>query len=450
MLSKSYNIGIVGQNYLSIIQGIIALKTGSSAVIVDDINLSFANKWYLNVGLIEKEILKKIGQKYEIPALIEISKYLRSKPTILYLNEKVIELGDSPFYNIKEIARKLPDCFGNVFTDSIENISAEVFDNDFKIYINSIVNRSAEIDLNPKTIAELFDQHKNLELTKVLEQFLAYLEKDTLNNKQLHYILQVMFQAVVSPKTETLESKYLLTSLISERFEVKFRELNLELVDQFKKLGGDIKKSSVKDWGIGINSLEYLLLESIDGIIKVNNTKFYGQVRDSLPFYNISRGTRFLSINLISQIDHELVPFFKNKRIVFSQDKRMGSDFPYWEVSIDSLGVLNAIYAFADYQGSKPNFYYHQALEDIFHSLEQMLPGLDKADWLASTKLSQGSDIWFEVSSERKSEIYPFKPDEQSNFYTPKGHRPLEGIELCGPNCTKSLGLSSYLLENFY
>ena len=450
MLNKSYNIGIVGQNYLSIIQGIIALKTGSSAVIIDDLNLSFANKWYLNIGLIEREILEKIGQKYEIPALIDISRFLRSKPTILYLNEKVIELGDSPFYNIKEIARKLPDCFGKVFTEAIEDISAEVFDNDFKIYINSIVKKSAEIDLNPRTIAELFDQHKNLELTKVLEQFLAYLEKDTLSNKQLHYILQVMFQAVVSPKTEILESKYLLTSLISERFEVKFRELNLELVEQFKRLGGDIKRSSVKDWGIGVNSLEYLLLESIDGIIKVNNTKFYGQVRDSLPFYNISRGTRFLSINLLSQIDHDLVPFFKNKRIVFSQDKRMGSDFPYWEVSIDSLGVLSGIYAFADYQGSKASFYYHQALEDIFHSLEQMLPGLEKADWLASTKLSQGSDIWFEVPSERKSEIYPFKPDEQSNFYIPKGRSPLQGIELCGPNCTKSLGLSSYLLENFY
>ena len=85
MLNKSYNIGIVGQNYLSIIQGIIALKTGNSAVIIDDSNLSFANKRYLNIGLIERDILEKIGQKYEIPALIEISKFLRSKPTILYL-----------------------------------------------------------------------------------------------------------------------------------------------------------------------------------------------------------------------------------------------------------------------------------------------------------------------------------------------------------------------------
>lgn len=450
MLNKSYSLGIVGQNYLSLIQGIIALKSGKSAVIIDDSNLSFANKWYLNIGLVEKEILGRIGHKYNIPALKEIESFLRSKPTILYLNEKVIELGNSPYYNIKEIARKLPDCLGSLFTESIENLSAEEFDESFKAFINTMVNKSTNIDLNTKTIYEIFDQNENLELTEVIKQFLSYLEKDTLGNKQLHYILQVMFQAVVSPKTEILESKYLLTSLISERFEVKFRELNIELMEQFKELGGDIKKSAVKDWGIGINSLDYLLLESIDGIVKVNETKFYGQVRDSLPFHNKPRGTRFLSINLISQIDHKLVPFFENKRIVFSQDKRMGSDFPYWEVSIDSLGVLSGIYAFADYQGSKASFYFHQALEDMFQTLEQMLPGLDKADWLASTKLSQGSDVWFEVPSERKEEIFPFYPDQQANFYVPRSLKPLKGIELCGPNCTKSLGLSSYLLENFY
>jgi len=258
-----------------------------------------------------------------------------------------------------------------------------------------------------------------------------------------------MFQTVFSSGKDLLETKYLLISLISPRYEVDFHTLQEELVYQYRKVGGDMRGTHIKDWGVRDNNLNYILLDAIDGLIGVDQTYYFGQSSDGIPFESNNSGTRFLSISLKCLIDHDFLELFKHKRIIFSQNKRMGSDFPYWEVKINDEGLLEGVYSFADYQGTKPNFYYHHALEDIFQSLEMMLPGLEKADWISRAKLTKGSDIWFEYKPQEKKILHPHDKYSLATVFDKKSKQQLGKIQHCGPNRSKSLGLFSYLLEIF-
>lgn len=448
MLRKSYNHGIIGLNYISLVYGIISLKGGDSSVLIDDNELAFANKWYLNIGHTERAVLLKLGKQYDISCLKNFDNYLSEKNTVLYLNEKMIELSNSPYANIKEIARKFPECFSEVYQKRLIDVNHEVFDNDFFEFLDSNAGKSFEL-FDQKNLDESFDHSKHLELSEVFESFLNFLEEDKLVTKQLHYVLQVMFQTVFSAGKNELETKYLLTSLISPRYEIDYKALQEDLIFEYRKHGGDMRNTSIRDWGISDNKLNYILLDAIDGIVKVENTFYFGQAKESLPFKSHEMGTQFLSISLKGFVDHEFVTLFRNKRIVFSQEKRMGSDFPYWEVSINDDGLLEGVYSFADYQGTKPSFYYHHALEDLFQSLEMMLPGFVKADWISRAKLIKGNDIWFEFRPSEKADLHPHSKKDFAHFYNNETKHKLAGIEHCGPNRAKSLGLYSYLLDIF-
>ena len=139
----------------------------------------------------------------------------------------------------------------------------------------------------------------------------------------------------------------------------------------------------------------------------------------------------------------------KNKRIVFSREDRMGSDFPYWEVQVDNNGLLTAVYSFADSLGTKASFYYHHAIEDLYNSLETMLPGLSRADWVARAKLEQGSDQWYEYKPKLKPKLHPSTGENLSVLFDSSSNKKLENMYQYVSNYSKSLVLFSYLLDVF-
>ncbi len=446
MLRESYHCGIVGLNYISLLYALITLKSDKTTLIVNDPELFLANKWLLNIGYVERSTLIQIGQKYDIDCLVNIDNYLIEENTILYMNEKLVELSNSPFINIKEMARKFPDSFSHVYIEKLESCDPEEFDERFFELLEKISENAMEDYLNGE-LDQIFKDCQDFELNDVLESFLNFLDEDKLVTKQLHYVLQVMFQTVFSSAKGNLESKFLLTSLISPRFRIDYETLQEELMLEFRKLGGDLIQTNIKDWGITDHRLKYWLLNTVDGVIQVDESFYFGKISELQPFESEDLGTEFLSISLECYIDHDFIEIFRNKRICFSGEKRMGSDFPYWEVYINEDGMLNAVYTFANYLGTKASFYYHHAIEDVFQSLQIMLPGIDKADFIARSKLSRGSDIWFEYSPEQKALLHPHHKHDFSQFYHKVDTQVLKGIKLCGPKRSRSLGLFSYLLD---
>ena len=450
MLNKSYSSCIVGKNFLSLIHGIKELKGQKTCCLLDDESLFYADQWIHNLGRLEVLALKTIGDKYQIKQLTHIEDYLSPKSTILHLNHKVIEFGPSPYFNIKELGRKLPDALGAFFRDELKNINPEEFD---LVFLNMLetYNQNLWEKKNYKNAASYLSSLKENETKNVYLEFINFIRSSTHVSKQLHYVLQMMFQIVFSAGQNSLETQYLLSSVLAPRYELKYKKLEQDLSDEFIKLNGAIRKTSIKDFGVTEDGLQFLLLSSIDGVVKVNKTFFYGQMNEtSYPFSSHKHGTRFLSIKLESSIEHELVHHFVGKRIVFSHEKRMGSDFPFWEIDLTREGKMTGVFAYADYQGTKASFYYHHALEDLYESLDVIFPGIDRSDWFATTKLSVSSDIWLEVDQFFKKQYHPDSNHDLDKFYGQLDGKKILQFANCGPERSKSLGLYGQLVDIFH
>jgi hypothetical protein len=448
VLQKSYNKAIIGFNYLSLAFSIISLKRDESVLLIDEPDIVFANKWFLNLGLLEVNLIKSIGETYEIAPLSNLDKYLTTKNTIINFDDTMIELSDSPYANVREFARKLPMTFNDVYQDFLLNIDPESFDKDLFLYLEKIVKGCLENFKNEK-LSEAFNVFSGHELEQLVKKFTEYLASDELENKQVHFILQVLNQSIFSSSKSDFESQFLLLSSLSPRYEVNESALMNDLIFEFRKMGGDLKKCQIKDWGIAKNELDYLLLNSLDGVIKVSNTYIFGNFSDQYPFYSDQEKNKYLSIELSGFIDHKFLEQFKSKRIVFSQKERMGGDFPYWEVSINNSGKITGTYCYADYQGSKDTFYYTHCIEDLYNSLAELLPGLKRADFISSVKLTPGRDTWYNVENQKPNNLKPSNLKPLSRLYLNSNKKKIEGIELCSTLRSRSLGLYSYLLDLF-
>ena len=448
MLNKKYNKGIIGLNYVSLAYGLVACKQGNSALIIDDQKLSFSNNWYRNLGYLERSLLLYIGDKYDIEPLKNIDNYITDQNIVLCLNNKQIELVNSPYSNIKEVARKLPDSFSEVYKSKLREINAEDFDREFFNFLDSVCEKAYEKQELGK-LSELFLTEPGKNLSDVFTSFKQYLQLDSDISKQLHFILQVMYQTVFSSSKLEVESEFLLLSLLSPRYEIVEDKLKEDLLFEYRKTGGDIKSTNVKDWGIEDNQLKYILLNTIDGLIELDRGYFFSHLNHLVPFETQKAKTDFKSINLECVVDHKYVSLYKGKRFIFSTTERMGSDFPYWEFAIDTNGLLKGIYSYADYTGTKSSFYYHHAIDDIFNSLKTMLPGLVRADWVSRVKLFEGKDTWFEFSPDNKKLLVPKNKNDFKYIYDKETNASIKSLYQCGPARAKSLGFYSYLLDVF-
>jgi hypothetical protein len=238
-------------------------------------------------------------------------------------------------------------------------------------------------------------------------------------------------------------------SLLAPRYVVDANKLEEDLLLVYRERGGDLRQTQIADWGVADSKLKYLLLAEVDGVVQVDQTHYFAQKTDALPFETKNGAEQFLAIGLKGNLNHDFVDIFKDKRILFSYEKRIGSDFPHWELKIDGNGNFSAIYAYADALGTKPSFYYTHALEDLFRSCESILPGLQRSDWIANTKLFMTEDIWFQYPPQAKKELSQFKPNNFKDLYDKESRVHIQKIYHCGPNRSKSLGLYSYLLDLF-
>lgn len=446
MLKEKYSKGIIGSNYISLIYALISLKKRKSSLIINQKDIHFANLWHKNIGQIEVNLLKFFAREFEISSLGNIEKYITVQNTILHLDERTLELSDSALINIKEIARKFPDSLSKVYLDKLADIDEAEFNKDIESILSKL-GREATDSYKRKKVDELFKFSKDSILGEVFDSFLRYLKTESFDSKQFHFVLQILFQTSFSSSLDDLETKFLLLSLICPRYRVDIKMLEADLLAEYREFGGETKSTFIKDWGIIDSELHYILLNSIDGIVKIDSLNLFGQISPKIPFQTDLSAKKYLSINLSAKVDHDFIHFLKNKRIIFSQKERMGSDFPIWEVFIDDDGLLKAVYVYAEYLGTKPSFYYHHAIEDLYNSLVTILPGLNRADWVSGVSLSAGQDLWIEYAPKSSKEL--FQKSKLKQIYSLENKKEIKFFEHCGPSRAKSLGLYSYLLDVF-
>lgn len=452
-LLNKYQQVIIGKSYVSLIFGILEKeKHGHDILIVDDPRFEIGDQWNSNIGELEKKAIKLLGFKYSIPCLEKFEDYIEQANTMIYLNDKMVELGSSPFSNIKELARKLPECFSKDFIEGISEIDPAQFDQEVDSFFEECIKKTLE-ERNYSATNILKTESKLLE--PLFDRFIAHLQSDKLISKQLHYILQALYQTILSNVLAPSEVRFLLASVLSPRYRVDKSRLEDELTFVFKTMGGFTKKAEVQEFKTYKKKLEYILLGSYEGVIKTERAYLFGHFEQGVGLdYNPGQ-TVYHSLKLHAPIHHKLVPRLSGKRILFSDQDRMGTDFPHWEILIkeskNGEQSLEASYVYACYEGSKPAFYTKNALDDLCKSLESLLPGFSSSDFLSQVKFDQGQDVWLNNSNKSLSTARLKVKSSQGEKVAIIDHsmedQEVDGISYCGPLRARFLGYFGFILN---
>jgi len=443
VLDKKYDHILIGNSYISILKAIGLVQSGMKVLIVDDERFSLGDHWLLNIGDLERRLISFYCKSFGLEKSLNFDHYLTRTNTMLYLNDKMIELSTSPFANIKEFARKIPECFSTDFIDSLSSINAEDFDNEIDAYFNRIIDLSL-IKSNTNLSDFFIPENKNIE--KVLSTFLSYLDNDSLKNKQLQYILQALFQTLFSNKTSEVESRYLLCSILGSRFKVDNQALCDQLLFEFKSRGGHIINSSIDSFEIHNFKLEYILLESFNGIVQADNFSLMGHVNAQLPFVYPLNQVLYKSIKLKTNFEHDFSSLFKNKRIVFSESDKIGTDFPHFEMFLSDEDELEVIFSYADYEGTKAKFYFEKAASDVFKCLSRVFPGMNDKDWHSQVYASSARNIWLENINSKINQKRVSLYTDLGSYCEIDGTR-IQSLNYEGPLRGRFLGLFGYVLN---
>ena len=443
MIKSKYHQVLVGKNYVSLLFAILNAPK-NDVLLIDEPEVKLGDKWYRNIGMLEKCLLQKIGEIYNIDAFKNIDLYTKPTNTFICLDDKYIELGSAPLANIRELARKLPELFTADFIDSLASDSYKTFDKECMDFFEKVVAKSlSERGLNES----IFHINEASQIESVFNHFQTIINNSqALMTKQLHFVLQVLFQTVFSNSKNDLETNFLLSAILSPRFILDEKKLNEDLSFNLKQLGADMITNRIQDWEIYQQQLKFILLESYHGIVELDELFIFGRLPHKFPFQRRNPQTHYMAIDVQVPVDHGFVDQYKNKRILFSRSERLGSSSPHWEAFIDSDAILRGTYCYADFQGTKASFHYKKAAEELFNSVSRLLPGLVKDDWMHQIKFQQSDDVWMEILSEKSST--PGKFTKEDSLVVDRDHfKSIGKIKYWGPLRAQSLGIFGHLVN---
>ena len=440
MLKPVYDEILYGRNYLSLSYAISKLRQNKEILLIDDINFPSGRNWNHYLGLVEKNFLQMFGEEYGIDALRNIDDYLTPVTTVLNLDDLIIELGGSPLGHLNELARKLPSSFSETVFTKISNLSAEYIDSLLEKYMKDIAKVLYELPKGKPIDLISLQGLQHAELAQLSQSLLESLNaREDLKVQELYLTLQILFQSFFSNEKNELEAWYLFIRLLSPQMEIDEKGLEEALAFQFRQLGGDIKATTVKEWEFYQDELKAILLNSFEGIIRSEQLKVFTHINHQFPYEVKAESHQFFSLRLTGKINHHFIDFYKNKRIIFSSEKSLGTDFPYAEVTIDESQNIHGLFIYADFPGTKPSFHFKRAQEFIYQRLEKILPSLNREEWMSETSFLEGSDVWSESKKALKQ--------SEHTFYLTHNKKKAHGIEYWGPTCVETMGLLNYLIE---
>jgi hypothetical protein len=449
-LKQNYDIIILGKNYLSLIAGIAHMKSGKSVLIVDDGRLSIGQEWLHEIGLIEKTYLEHLLDASNIYEIKKLDQYLADRETILFLDDNMVQLGASPYTNIRELARKLPQCFGQKFISKLDKINPEEIDKQCADFAQTIaINAFLDTDFESFQVGVMESALKG-NLKKVYELFLdSLINSNTSQARQLHFSLQIIFQTMFSNVKKPLEIYYLFTSMLNPRFQVHKERLEQDLLEIFHNSGGDYKKTNITDWQFHKRRLRGVVLDSFEGYIQADHLDLFSDISWQLPFNSDRQETTYKTMRLSAPLEHDFINFYVGKRIVFTFEKNIGTDYPHVILFIDEKKKITAKFTYPDSEGAKASFHKSAAYERVFECLNRLLPGLDKNNWLATVSAESDVDVWSEFKKmQASSPFLSTRPIQNRELvYERESGSAIKGVDYWGPMRVKEMGPFAYLLD---
>jgi hypothetical protein len=445
-----YDHIIVGKNYITLACGLSLLRQGKKVLIINDDRLGLGESWYNEIGLLEKEYLNlfleykcHLGQNL-------MDKYTDQRVIILMLDEIMVQLGESPYTNLKELARKVPYCFNTSFIKKINKIKSEDFDKNCIDLTKKIVQTTFEKYKFDDFQKSVFDMDLRGDLKKVYDLFQESLLNESYEEgHRLYFSLQVAFQSVFSNLKKPLEIHYLLTSLLNPRFNVDSKALLDDLCSSFFDNGGNIKNTQISEWQIHENSLKGVVLESYEGFIMSDSLALFSEPQWFMPFKEKDYAGHYKVLKLKTLISHKFLHFYFGKRIILTSDEKIGTDFPHIILDFDSVDGFTSDFYYLEFPGSKSSFNTKEAFGHIFDALSKILPNLNFDQFRLNTTVFEDSHVLKEVQVTDINSTYLNNKyiQDRAVLYDEKSMQPIKNLNFWGNLRVGQMGLFSYLID---
>lgn len=372
MLNKNIDYTIVGHNFFSYLMGIGLAARNNKVLILDDDRFNHGDLFTDSLTILDLEILKKWGEKYDVPPLKKMEEYIQFSPISFFIGKKEVILGDNPSRNYIELSRKFPKFFS--MRNMSENFDQGVF---------QIANNLAEAfytDQNLLRLSKRLEGFKHLEIMKKFEEFyILFFQKDKwdmmLQSEFNSFIAlsRGFFHNRLSINGTRSELMHLFFSLLSPHFQFNHEQLVADLLTYYRSAGGEFKKLNLAALKFHRGVLSSFEFESFEGIISPGHLLFIGGEPIGLPIllkekvtvYN-SQEVKFL---LEKNVPHSLV----GKKILFSSPIKTGTSWPFWQASFNENSIIFNI-VMLKRQGIKEDFVANKVIDYLFEDLAFLFP----------------------------------------------------------------------------
>lgn len=514
MLEKEFDTAIIGTTPYSYLLGIELLFSGQKVVLIsppEDEMRSF-HEGTGPVTQLEVEFMKHWGKIRQIESLKNLHDYLSPLDVFVGSGHKTVRLGRGTAESLFEIMRKFQSLLqleekkeknDNTFkllkNDGDESFFSklqsyeEEFDQYLKKFIEKVYNLKnfKKFNLNsmltdaPAFMKEFYQHFKHfsawdestvdfemngeLEKLKISQNFGAFWEFKT-----FLYLVRTLFHKTSQIVSSDFEIFHILIQLFSKTYCLDSKKMISDLKNEYFKLGGMYKETTIGDWDSSAIGPWELELGSFDGVIRPKKIILMGHLLpgselltdDSKSFYYRLPFEAHLLSPANKGHYHDLFSEGNSWIYCLSSAEFLGTDYPYFSVRFDKENLIsqgkkikiNGELWWKYQEGAKANFFetkIRALLLDFFKEGSFSTYQLEELTLKAPRKWP----VWKEFEKNKLNQCLVYNPAlyrlPQIKTYDPlggesKGHligRKINKIKYFGPDKREVLGPFSTLLD---
>ena len=447
MLNKNIDFTLVGHNFFSYLMGIGLTARNRKVLILDDDRFNHGDLFTDSLTIMDLEILKKWGEKYDVPPLKKMEEYIQFSPISFFVGKKEVVLGDNPSRNYTELSRKFPQFF------SMSNIS-ENFDQGVFQIAGSLAE-AFYTDQNLIKLSKRLEGFKNLEIMKKFEEFYAlFFQKDKWDmmvQSELNSFITVsrgFFHNRISINGSRSELMHLFFSLLSPHFQFDHKRLVEDLLTHYRSTGGEFKKLNLSALKFHRGILSSFEFESFEGIISPGHLLFIGGEPIGLPILLKEKVTAYNSLEVKFFLEKNVPLPLVGKKILFSSPLKTGTNWPFWQASFNKDSIIFNL-VMIKRQGIKEKFVANKVIDYLLEDLAFLYP--EHKFKLKNTELKftldvllEDNNIYAHLAEAPKSN---FRPTTVYSKITPFSFFKLKNVSYLGPYSGNTHGIFSSLIQ---
>lgn len=335
-MDNNLDVALVGNNYLTHLLSLSLKKKGKSAIILDDERYNLGDFFTSQLVQLDLDILKLWLKDLEG---VKVDDYISSRPFLLYIGRKQVQLGNDPFSNLKELARKFPEWFKvetGLFQANSEEAVAASFNADF-FQFSEFLGHQILNDFKNKKNQELLEEKIPKNLLKTFESFYsqyAVVDKKVTNYElnsdfnAFNFATRALFQQRLGISSSRLEAFHLFCSLLSPVYNLNHEAFLKKLETLYSALGGIKRKVNLDELQVDKGLSTSFAIEGFDGMIRPKKMVFIGN--RPVELREKKENSSYNCLEATVEFSHQLNETLINNKIVFSSPIKIGTERPLW------------------------------------------------------------------------------------------------------------------------